>query len=90
MILMNHSPPRAPFMIAAPQLFDGTVMRGPALRGFAASRESVTSETRCRPGYPHLSSDAILAPGFIDIRLPSRSGIATRRRRKLSRQRIAA
>jgi hypothetical protein len=28
---MDHSPPSAPFTIATTQLFDGTVMRGPAL-----------------------------------------------------------
>ena len=92
MILMNRSPPRAPSMIAAPQLFDGTVMRGPALVAVLGGLiESVTFGDALPPGIPALPSDAILAPGFIGYQdCVSRSGIATRRRRKLSRQRITA
>src|SRR4029077_20232275 len=70
MNLMNHSAPRAPFTIAAPQLFDGTVMRGPALvtvsGGFI---ESVCFGDALPPGIRALPSDAILAPGFIDIQV---------------------
>jgi N-acetylglucosamine-6-phosphate deacetylase len=76
MNIMDHSPPPAPFTIATPQLFDGTVMRGPALVtvsggliqgvsfGEAPSREMIA-----------LPSDAILAPGFIDIQVNGGGGV---------------
>ena len=76
MILMNHSPPRAPFMIAAPQLFDGTVMRGPTLVAVSGGLiESVTFGDALPPGIPALPSDAILAPGFIDIQVNGGGGV---------------
>jgi N-acetylglucosamine-6-phosphate deacetylase len=76
MILMNHSPPCAPFMIAAPQLFDGTVMRGPALVAVSGGLiESVSFGDALALGIPALPSDAILAPGFIDIQVNGGGGV---------------
>jgi N-acetylglucosamine-6-phosphate deacetylase len=76
MILMNHSPPPAPFMIAAPQLFDGAVMRGPALVAVSGGFiESVSFGDALPPGIPALPPDAILAPGFIDIQVNGGGGV---------------
>jgi len=73
---MNHSPPRATFMIAAPQLFDGAVMRGPALVAVSGGFiESVSFGDVLPPGIPALPSDAILAPGFIDIQVNGGGGV---------------
>ena len=63
-------------MIAAPQLFDGTVMRGPALVAVSGGLiESVSFGDARPPGIPALPSDAILAPGFIDIQVNGGGGV---------------
>ena len=76
MNLMNHSSPRGPFTIAAPQLFDGTVMRGPTLvRVSGGLIEDVSFEDAVPLGIPALPSDTILAPGFIDIQVNGGGGV---------------
>jgi N-acetylglucosamine-6-phosphate deacetylase len=76
MNLMNHSSPRGPFTIAAPQLFDGTVMRGPALvRVSGGLIEDVSFEDVVPLGIPALPPDTILAPGFIDIQVNGGGGV---------------
>jgi N-acetylglucosamine-6-phosphate deacetylase len=76
MNLMNHSSPRGPFTIAAPQLFDGTVMRGPALvRVSGGLIEDVSFEDAVPLGIPALPPDTILAPGFIDIQVNGGGGV---------------
>ena len=76
MNLMNPSSPRGPFTIAAPQLFDGTVMRGPALvRVSGGLIEDVSFEDAVPVGIPVLPSDTILAPGFIDIQVNGGGGV---------------
>ncbi|MFY9957572.1 N-acetylglucosamine-6-phosphate deacetylase [Bradyrhizobium sp.] len=73
---MNHSSPRGPFTIAAPQLFDGTVMRGPALvRVSGGLIEDVSFEDAVPLGIPALPPDTILAPGFIDIQVNGGGGV---------------
>ena len=58
-------PPRAPLMIAAPQLFDGTVMRGPALVAVSGGLiESVTFGDALPPGFQREESRR----GICDIR----------------------
>ena len=76
MNLMNPSSPRGPFTIAAPQLFDGTVMRGPALvRVSGGLIEDVSFEDAVPLGIPALPPDTILAPGFIDIQVNGGGGV---------------
>jgi N-acetylglucosamine-6-phosphate deacetylase len=76
MNLMNPSSPRGPFTIAAPQLFDGTVMRGPALvRVSGGLIEDVSFEDVVPLGIPALPPDTILAPGFIDIQVNGGGGV---------------
>jgi N-acetylglucosamine-6-phosphate deacetylase len=68
-------PSLAPLTIAAPQLFDGTAMRGPAL---VTLSDGLIREVRAgeapSPGMIALPSDAILAPGFIDIQVNGGGG----------------
>jgi len=74
MSTMDRSP--APFTIAAPQLFDGTVMRGPALvtvLGGLIQGDSFAEAPS--PGMIALASDTILAPGFIDIQVNGGGGV---------------
>lgn len=68
-------PSLAPLTIAAPQLFDGTAMRGPALVTLSDGliREVRAGEAPSR-GMIALPSDAILAPGFIDIQINGGGG----------------
>jgi N-acetylglucosamine-6-phosphate deacetylase len=62
--------------IAAPNVFDGTAMRGPGSVGIANGRiESIAfGEVEARASI-HLPADAILAPGFIDIQVNGGGGI---------------
>jgi N-acetylglucosamine-6-phosphate deacetylase len=73
---MNVMDPLAPFTIAAPQLFDGTVMRGPALVTVSGSLiQNVSFGEAASPGMIVLASDAILSPGFIDIQINGGGGV---------------
>ncbi|TMJ56339.1 MAG: N-acetylglucosamine-6-phosphate deacetylase [Alphaproteobacteria bacterium] len=66
----------APFTIATPQLFDGTAMRGPALVTVSGSLiQNVSFGEAPSPGMIALTSDAILAPGFIDIQVNGGGGV---------------
>jgi N-acetylglucosamine-6-phosphate deacetylase len=65
----------APLTIAAPQLFDGTAMRGPALVTLSDGLiRDVRAGEAPSPGMIALPSDAILAPGFIDIQVNGGGG----------------
>jgi N-acetylglucosamine-6-phosphate deacetylase len=69
-------PPLAPFTIAAPHLFDGTVMRGPALVTVSGALiQGVSLGEAPSPAMVALPSDAILAPGFIDIQVNGGGGV---------------
>ncbi len=73
---MDSSQPSAPFTIAAPQLFDGTAMRGPALVTISSGLiRSVKFGEAPTHGVTALPGDAILAPGFIDIQVNGGGGI---------------
>lgn len=73
---MNQSSPLAPFTIATPQLFDGTVMRGSALVTVSDGLiQGVSFGEAPSPGTIALPSDAILAPGFIDIQVNGGGGV---------------
>jgi N-acetylglucosamine-6-phosphate deacetylase len=73
---MDQSPPLAPFTIATPQLFDGTVMRGSALVTVSDGLiQGVSFGEAPSPGTIALPSDAILAPGFIDIQVNGGGGV---------------
>ena len=73
---MNLMDALAPFTIATPQLFDGTVMRGPALVTVSGSLiQNVSFGEAASPGMIALASDAILAPGFIDIQVNGGGGV---------------
>ena len=73
---MNLMDALAPFTIATPQLFDGTVMRGPALVTVSGSLiQNVSFGEAPSPGMIALTSDAILAPGFIDIQVNGGGGV---------------
>jgi N-acetylglucosamine-6-phosphate deacetylase len=73
---MNESQFSANLTIAAPQLFDGTAMRGPALVTVGGGRiEAVDLGGRASRGAVELPSDAILAPGFIDVQLNGGGGV---------------
>jgi N-acetylglucosamine-6-phosphate deacetylase len=64
------------FTIAAPQLFDGTAMRGPALVTVSGGCiEAVTLGERDSHEAITLPPDAILAPGFIDVQVNGGGGI---------------
>src|SRR3974377_1637106 len=66
----------AQFTIAAPQLFDGNVMQGPALgAGSDGLIESVRSGDAAVRGAIPLPDGAILAPGFIDIQVNGGGGV---------------
>jgi N-acetylglucosamine-6-phosphate deacetylase len=63
------------FTIAAPQLFDGTAMRGPALVMVSGGRiEAVSLGKSDSHDAIILPSDAILAPGFIDVQVNGGGG----------------
>ena len=73
---MNLMDALAPFTIATPQLFDGTAMRGPALVTVSGSLiQNVSFGEAPSPGMIALASDAILAPGFIDIQVNGGGGV---------------
>jgi N-acetylglucosamine-6-phosphate deacetylase len=71
---MGHFRPS--FTIAAPQLFDGMAMRGPAL---VTVSDGLIHEVRFAAARPRemiaLPADAILAPGFIDVQVNGGGGI---------------
>jgi N-acetylglucosamine-6-phosphate deacetylase len=73
---MDNSRFPGPFTIAAPQLFDGTSMRGPALVTVSGGR---IGEVRFAgaPSYEAIAlpADAILAPGFIDVQVNGGGGV---------------
>ncbi len=76
MNIMDHSPPLAPFTIATPRLFDGTVMRGPALVTVSGGLiQGVSFGEPPAPEMTALPTDAILAPGFIDIQVNGGGGV---------------
>ena len=73
---MNLMDALAPFTIATPQLFDGTAMRGPALVTVSGSLiQNVSFGEAASPGMIALASDAVLAPGFIDIQVNGGGGV---------------
>jgi N-acetylglucosamine-6-phosphate deacetylase len=73
---MDDLPSPAPFTIAAPQLFDGAALRGPALVTVARGRIEAVSFTAAAPaGTVALPPDTILAPGFIDIQVNGGGGV---------------
>jgi N-acetylglucosamine-6-phosphate deacetylase len=64
------------FTIAAPLLFDGTAMRGPAMVCISNGRiESVSFEEQTARASTKLTQDVILAPGFIDIQVNGGGGV---------------
>ncbi|MFL6839831.1 MAG: N-acetylglucosamine-6-phosphate deacetylase [Bradyrhizobium sp.] len=73
---MNHSKPLSRFTIAAPLLFDGTSMRGPAQ---VTVSDGLIESVRKANAPSHetivLPADAILAPGFIDIQVNGGGGV---------------
>jgi N-acetylglucosamine-6-phosphate deacetylase len=74
--VMDESRSPANFTIAAPQLFDGTVMRGPALVTVSGGRiEAVSFGGRASRGAIELPAGAILAPGFIDVQVNGGGGV---------------
>ena len=76
MKVMDDSRPPNGFTIAAPQLFDGTAMRGPALVTISWGLiESVRFGEAPSRGTTVLPADAILAPGFIDIQVNGGGGV---------------
>jgi N-acetylglucosamine-6-phosphate deacetylase len=73
---MDDQPSPAPFTIAAPQLFDGTALRGPGLVTVTDGRIEAVSFTGAAPaGTIALPPDTILAPGFIDIQVNGGGGV---------------
>ena len=76
MSALHDQPSSAPFTIAAPQLFDGTAMRGPALVTVAGSLIEDVSFTGAAPADAvTLPPDTVLAPGFIDIQVNGGGGV---------------
>ena len=76
MKVTDDSRPPNGFTIAAPQLFDGTAMRGPALVTISCGLiESVYFGEAPSRGITALPADAILAPGFIDIQVNGGGGV---------------
>src|SRR5258708_30182158 len=76
MNVIDAPPPPTGFTIAAPQLFDGTAMRGPALVTISCGLiESVSFGDAPSRGITALPADAILAPGFIDIQVNGGGGV---------------
>jgi N-acetylglucosamine-6-phosphate deacetylase len=73
---MDHCQPLPSFTIAAPQLFDGTSLRGPSLITVSGGLiDSVSFEQAPSPPAVSLPADAILAPGFIDIQVNGGGGV---------------
>jgi N-acetylglucosamine-6-phosphate deacetylase len=73
---MNHCQPLPRFTIAAPQLFDGTSLRGASLVTVSGGLiESVSFGQVASPATVSLPADAILAPGFIDIQVNGGGGV---------------
>ena len=73
---MDELPAPGPFTIAAPRLFDGTAIRGPALVTVAgAVIEDVSFTGAAASATVTLPPDAILAPGFIDIQVNGGGGV---------------
>jgi N-acetylglucosamine-6-phosphate deacetylase len=73
---MHHRSSSEPFTIAAPQVFDGTAMRGPAMVRISDGRIESISFSDAQSGAPiKLPADAILAPGFIDIQVNGGGGV---------------
>lgn len=71
---MDQAPSR--FTIAAPQIFDGVRMQGPAQVVISGGRiESVNLGQAPQPGAIALPADAILAPGFIDVQVNGGGGV---------------
>lgn len=76
MNIMDDLSSPAPFTIAAPQLFDGTALRGPALVTVASGHIGDISFTGALPaGAIALPPDTILSPGFIDIQVNGGGGV---------------
>ena len=66
----------APFTIAAPRIFDGTALRGPALVRVANGQiDDVGFTGAASAATIALPPDAILAPGFIDIQVNGGGGV---------------
>ena len=73
---MDHCQPLPRFTIAAPQLFDGTSLRGASLVTVSGGLiESVSFGQAASPATVSLPADAILAPGFIDIQVNGGGGV---------------
>jgi len=73
---MHHRSSSEPFTIAAPQVFYGTAMRGPAMVRISDGRIESISFSDAQSGAPiELPADAILAPGFIDILVNGGGGV---------------
>ena len=73
---MNAMQAPGRFTIAAPQLFDGTAMRGPALVTVAGGViENVSFSGAEAAATVTLPPDTVLAPGFIDIQVNGGGGI---------------
>jgi len=73
---MGHAGSSVSLTIAAQHIFDGTSMRGPGSVRISQGRiESITfGEAEARASI-HLSADAILASGFIDIQVNGGGGV---------------
>jgi len=66
----------APFTIAAPRIFDGTALRGPALVRVANGQiDDVGFTGAASAATIALPLDTILAPGFIDIQVNGGGGV---------------
>jgi N-acetylglucosamine-6-phosphate deacetylase len=75
-MLMAHLGFHESFTIAAPRLFDGISMRGPASVKISDGRiESISLGVVETGASIRLPEDAILAPGFIDIQVNGGGGI---------------
>ena len=74
--IMDDSRSPATFTIAAPQLFDGTALRGPALVRVSGGRiEDINFTSKLPREAIALPPDAILAPGFIDVQVNGGGGV---------------
>src|SRR5215470_4568880 len=73
---MDYTLSPSHFTIAAPQLFDGTAVRGPALVTVSGGLiEAVSLGGAAAHGATTLPGDAILAPGFIDVQVNGGGGV---------------